>query len=194
MSWKFSRKRNSNKLLQAASQLLVLRYPGELFFAGILLYHLRVIERQMGSAKYIAYCILVFLLGFSLEAVIGKMGMRGGAPGLYLLVFSNLIGFLLEVPSLSTFTVFNFAINDKLVLYLVALRLLLLLSKSSVVAGACGMTAGFVYFTDIGRIRRAQVSWFPSVLRDGIFIIVLDYFSMMQWLAIAVAQSTGGDA
>lgn len=96
------------------TRALVFQHPGELLFGCVLLYHFRLFERQLGSAKYGAFLVLAGASSKLLElGLLGRLlGVRC-ASGPYTAVFANFVGFLADVPCTQRFSVFGWPMTDK---------------------------------------------------------------------------------
>ena len=72
---------------------LVFATPGELLFGSILIYYFRLLERQMGSAKFISYVALAFVISTLLQIgalVAFPATVKSFASGPYGFVFSSM--------------------------------------------------------------------------------------------------------
>jgi hypothetical protein len=133
---------------------LAFHQPGELFFGVLLLYYFRLFERQMGIGKFGAYVLFILFFGFSVERFFLITFQRDSARGLYPLIFSNMVAFLLEVPPLHRFSLFGIQLSEKMFVYVSALQLLLSDMPRTVVAGLSGTLAGLVYSSGLLSIQQ----------------------------------------
>lgn len=133
-------------------------FPSYFFFSspleaalGILfLYHFRIFERQMGSAKFAAFVVSTCLINNLMSlAFIVLVPTRGIASGPYGLIFSLLTQYYFEVPSTYRFRIFGFSAGDKLLAYLLSLQLLGTQFPASLVSGLSGIVAGIIYRSEI---------------------------------------------
>ncbi|CAM6032750.1 unnamed protein product [Sphagnum compactum] len=134
----------------------------ELLFGLYLAYFFRVFERQIGSNKYLVF--LLFSTAFTtILEVVTLAAFRGISltPGPYGLIFASFVPFFFDIPISTRFKVFGVHFSDKSFVYLAGLQLLLSSWKRSLVPGICGMIAGFIYKSNVLRIRRAK---FPEGL------------------------------
>ena len=100
-------------LVDGFTHVFVFKHPGELLFGTALLYYFRIFERQYGSAKYGSYAVATLGISYVLQALLAVAFGRHAASGLYPLLFSNLVSFLLDVPALHKFAVLGFRMTDK---------------------------------------------------------------------------------
>ncbi|CAK9231635.1 unnamed protein product [Sphagnum troendelagicum] len=134
----------------------------ELLFGLYLVYFFRVFERQIGSNKYLVF--LLFSTAFTtILEVVTLAAFRGISltPGPYGLIFASFVPFFFDIPISTRFKVFGGHFSDKSFVYLAGLQLLLSSWKRSLVPGICGIIAGFIYKSNVLRIRRAK---FPEGL------------------------------
>ena len=96
-----------------------LTYPslGEALLAALVLYQLRVMEVACGPSKYGGLVVCCGLIGYGLEAVLGRLVDVSGASGLHPVIFSLLVGYFLDVPRQSRFSLFGVGLSDKSFLY-----------------------------------------------------------------------------
>jgi membrane associated rhomboid family serine protease len=136
----------------------------ELLFGLYLVYFFRVFERQIGSNKYLVF--LLFSTAFTtILEVVALAAFRDTrllsgislTPGPYGLIFASFVPFFFDIPISTRFKVFGAHFSDKSFVYLAGLQLLLSSWKRSLVPGICGMIAGFIYKSNVLRIRRAKV-------------------------------------
>ncbi|KAI8881610.1 hypothetical protein K501DRAFT_252894 [Backusella circina FSU 941] len=140
---------------------------GDVFFASILFYSMRTIERQYGSAKYVAFIFITLLVSTLLELgalVAGEnAGIRYIPAGPYALLFSILYQYHRIIPSIYRFRVFGITMNDKLLLYVLALQMAFSQSFETLIPCICGVLAGAFYRSDIGNIKQWR---FPKVFQS----------------------------
>lgn len=145
-------------LVEAFTHAFVFRNPGELMVGTLLAYYFRLFERQMGTGNFGAYTFVTCGIAYAIQAALASFLNRPSAGGLYPLIFSNLVTFLLEVPPLHKFSFFGVTMSDKVFVYLAALQLLFSASQQSLAAGLSGMLAGMLYNLDFLGLRRFRVS------------------------------------
>jgi hypothetical protein len=150
--------RRTPLLARGLLQAFVLRSPGEVFVASLLMYHFRLLERHMGSGKFAAYAAYTFAVGHVFQAILRSLFHRPSASGPYSLIFSHMIAFFLEVPPLQTFSILGVGASDKMFVYLAALQLLLAAGQRSLAAGLCGAVAGAAYHLNLFGLRSFRVS------------------------------------
>ncbi|KAF7722722.1 hypothetical protein EC973_002815 [Apophysomyces ossiformis] len=131
---------------------------GEMFFGTLLLYTMRVIERQYGSAKYAAFVFLALLISTFLELGIlvsaAKLGLRSIPGGPYALIFAMLYQYHRIVPITYRFRIFGITFNDKMFVYILALQIFLSQFFTTIAPCSCGLMAGALYRSDIGSIKQ----------------------------------------
>ncbi|KAI7901126.1 uncharacterized protein BX663DRAFT_515028 [Cokeromyces recurvatus] len=138
----------------------------DVFFGLLLLYTLRVIERQYGCAKYIAFIFISALISTLLELSVLMIGARFGLKqipgGPYAIIFSILYQYYRIIPVTYRFRVFGIIMTNKFFLYVLALQMALSQSFSTVIPAVCGIFSGALYRTDIVKIKRWR---FPVLLQ-----------------------------
>ena len=144
ISWKGSKKRDY-AAVRILTNGIAFKFPGELFFASILLYHFRLLERQMGSRRFGIFVAFVSILGYLQQAVLYEFGGFESATGLYPVLYASFLLYFLHIPPLSAFKMFGMNLTDKSFIYLTGAKLLSSISTKSFVAGLCGLLPGLVY-------------------------------------------------
>ncbi|KAI8369886.1 hypothetical protein EDC96DRAFT_543050 [Choanephora cucurbitarum] len=139
---------------------------GDVFFGSLLLYTLRVIERQYGSAKYIAFIALSAIIATFLEIgalVVGaQIGLKSIPSGPYAILFSSLYQYHRIIPITYRFRIFGIVMTDKLFLYILAIQMAFSQSYQTLVPTLCGLLAGALYRTDITNMKQWR---FPGILQ-----------------------------
>ncbi|CAO3607254.1 unnamed protein product [Mucor hiemalis] len=140
---------------------------GDVFFGSLLLYTMRVIERQYGSAKYLAFLFVATMTSTLLELSALIFGVRVGLKripgGPYALIFAALYQYHRIIPVTYRLRVFGITMNDKLFLYVLAFQLALSQSFETITPALCGLLSGALYRTDIGNIKQWR---FPPMLQN----------------------------
>ncbi|CEP14827.1 hypothetical protein [Parasitella parasitica] len=131
---------------------------GDVFFGLLLLYNLRVIERQYGSSKYTAFLFISIVVSTLLELgalVAGaQVGFKSIPGGPYALIFSALYQYYRIIPVTYRFRVFGLVINNKLFLYVLAIQVAFSQSCETLTPAICGILSGAMYRTDVGNIKQ----------------------------------------
>ncbi|GAN01607.1 uba domain-containing protein ucp14 [Mucor ambiguus] len=128
---------------------------GDVFFGSILLYTLRVIERQYGSSKYTVRLVMIStLLELGALVVGAQIGLKSIPGGPYALMFSALYQYYRIIPVTYRFRVFGIVMSDKLFLYVLALQVAFSQSFGTLTPAVCGILSGALYRTDIGNIKQ----------------------------------------
>lgn len=132
------------QLWRLATHHFVFTTPGELLFGLLLLYHLRLFERQLGSSKL--SCLLV--LCASLHTLFLVLYLSSDAtiippsPGPYAAVLLFLIFFAAEVPRLYHFRIArSLTLSDKSLFYLVFAQFVAAYPPRSLVSTASALLA-----------------------------------------------------
>lgn len=137
----------------------------ELMFGAYLLYYFRVFERQIGSNKYsvfVSFSIIVSsLLQLFAQSFLNDPALSVLTSGPYGLIFSSFVPFFFDIPVTTRFRVSSLSFSDKSFIYAAGLQLLLSSWKRSLIPGLCGILAGFLYRSNVLRIRRLK---FPEFI------------------------------
>ncbi|KAG0170372.1 hypothetical protein DFQ30_002572 [Apophysomyces sp. BC1015] len=140
---------------------------GEMFFGTLLLYTMRVIERQYGSAKYAAFVFLALLISTFLEVGVlvsgARLGLRSIPGGPYALIFAMLYQYHRIIPITYRFRIFGMTLNDKMFVYILALQIFLSQSFSTIAPCSCGLMTGALYRSDIGNMKQWR---FPTNIQS----------------------------
>ncbi|CAG8602215.1 11254_t:CDS:2 [Ambispora gerdemannii] len=122
---------------------------GEVLLGGLVLYHLRTIERQFGTPKYAAFLFASSAISTILELGAlwaGKsFGLNYIPGGPYAMIFAGLYQYQRVVPSTPLFTFLGVTISSKIIVYSLGLQLLVFHYPSSSVAALCGIIAAALY-------------------------------------------------
>ncbi|KAI9276360.1 hypothetical protein BY458DRAFT_505604 [Sporodiniella umbellata] len=136
----------------------VFNSSNDFLFGSIILYTMRVIERQFGTPKYSAFLFVTFILSILFELgalMIGeRVGLKSIPSGPYALLFSILYQYYRIIPVTYRFRIFGCVMTDKLFLYTLALQLAFSGTLQTIVPSLCGCIAGAFYRADIGNIRK----------------------------------------
>jgi len=136
--------------------------PLEAVLGVLFLYHFRVFERQMGSAKFAAFVMSTWVMNSMMTLLfVVLFPSRNIVSGPYGLVFSLLVQFYFEVPSTYRFRIFGISVGDKILTYLLSLQLMGTQFPSSLFAALSGIVVGLIYRSEILPIQRFIV---PSSL------------------------------
>jgi len=151
------------KIFRLIASTLVFATPGELLFGSILIYYFRVLERQMGIAKFASFVVLSFVISTLLQIgalVAFPATVEKFASGPYGFIFSSMTLVYLRIPRLHNLTICNIPITDKFFAYLLALQMAFSASPSSLLAAAIGVITGCIYhFDHIGLQRIVAPTW-----------------------------------
>ncbi|KAI8645530.1 hypothetical protein BD408DRAFT_411585 [Parasitella parasitica] len=141
---------------------------GDVFFGSLLLYTLRVIERQYGSSKYTAFLFISVVISTSLElgalAVGAQLGLKSIPGGPYALIFSALYQYYRVIPVTYQFRVFGLVMSNKLFLYVLAFQVAFSQSFRTLTPAVCGILSGALYRTDVGNIKQWR---FPTWIQKS---------------------------
>ncbi|ORZ00393.1 hypothetical protein BCR43DRAFT_139697 [Syncephalastrum racemosum] len=141
---------------------------GELFFGLLLLYTMRVIERQYGYAKYTAFVFLSLVMSTLLElgALVSgaRLGLRSIPGGPYALLFSMMYQYHRLIPVTYRFRIFGFTMSSKMFTYALALQIFASQGFATMTPCVCGLLAGALYRSDIMGIKQWR---FPRLMRSA---------------------------
>ncbi|KAI8983534.1 hypothetical protein BDB01DRAFT_791176 [Pilobolus umbonatus] len=139
----------------------------DVFYGSILIYAMRMIERQYGTTKYIAFISLSAVISTILEVLVLMVGVRFGLKyipgGPYAVIFSSIYQFYSIIPITYRFRIFGVVVTDKLFLYILAFQLAISQSMETIIPTLCGLFTGLLYRTDIGNIKQWR---FPLFMQN----------------------------
>ncbi|ORZ38963.1 hypothetical protein BCR44DRAFT_35317 [Catenaria anguillulae PL171] len=148
---------------------LVFGSSSELVFGGLLLYHLRVLERLYGARKYSAFVFVTTTIATLLEVTILVLFRSIGwnvetlASGPYAMLFASLYLFHHRVPENDRFRFLGISFSQKSFVYLMTIQLLTLSWPTSLIPALSGFTAGSIYLANPLNIQ----SWrFPPAIEN----------------------------
>lgn len=150
---------HNSKLWQVLSSSFYYSSARNLICGSFLLYSFRIFERRFGSKRYASYifCTSVIAIGLQLTsvAVLKHFGHEVGLPppGLFGVLFATLVKYFYDVPASDAITFFGFPISGKIFIYSIALQMLLA-SRESLLAGVCGIVAGFIYRFNLFQVQQ----------------------------------------
>lgn len=147
-------------------------WPSSNLMEGIvswfLLYRFRLFEREMGSSKFAAFCLLSSVVAMAaragLLAAVPSTVMRGIASGPYHIIFGLFPLFFHAVPKLQPnyFSICGVPFSDKSVTYMLGCQLLASGGLKSVLASAVGLAIGTLYAIPLTQLQRFR---FPRFVR-----------------------------
>lgn len=143
--------------IAAFEQAFVFWHPGELLFGVGLLYYFRLLERQMGTAKFGGRLLATTGLSCLLRLAAGQLFRWHHASGPYGFLFSCFVPFALNVPPLHRFQLFGLRLTDKAFVWAAGLQMLLSTPRLSAPAGAAGLLAGVIYQLNPLGLRRFKL-------------------------------------
>ncbi|KAL0080064.1 hypothetical protein J3Q64DRAFT_1752522 [Phycomyces blakesleeanus] len=131
---------------------------GDLFYGMLLLYAMQVVERNFGSAKYAAFVFVALGLTSLLEVgalVLGKaLGLKRIPGGPYALLFAMLYQYHRIVPVVYRLRVFGLSLNNKMIIYLLAVEMAFSQGIDTLAPAVCGLLVGMLYRSDVGHIKQ----------------------------------------
>ncbi|KAI8363461.1 hypothetical protein B0O80DRAFT_492596 [Mortierella sp. GBAus27b] len=137
----------------------------ELLSGGLVIYHLRVIERLFGPAKYASFlfvsAVLCTFLNVAILVTGSALGLTVLPSGPYGVIFSALYQFYTIVPSLYEFKVFGVVFTDKSFTYALGALFMLSHIPGSIALAVSGLLAGAIYRSDFAGTRRWR---FPKLV------------------------------
>lgn len=137
------------------SHALLYQTTGEHLLSALVLYQLRGMEVACGPAKYGGLVMLCGAIGYALQAFMHYLYSISSTSGLHPIIFGSLVGYYLDVPRLSSFSLFGvWELSDKSFIYGMASHLLLLHGWRSVTAGLSGIVAGYLYFVFVPSLQQ----------------------------------------
>ncbi|KAG0213934.1 hypothetical protein BGX28_003112 [Mortierella sp. GBA30] len=130
----------------------------EVLAGGLIIYHLRIIERLFGPAKYASFifvsAVLCTFLNIAVLVTGTALGLNILPAGPYGVIFSALYQFYSLIPVMYEFKILGVAFTDKVYMYVLALQLLVPHMPSSIASAACGLLAGAIYRSDLAGTKR----------------------------------------
>ncbi|KAL0080115.1 hypothetical protein F4703DRAFT_1957964 [Phycomyces blakesleeanus] len=131
-----------------------------------LIYHMRVIERRYGTAKYTATISIITctLLQTGALLLIGNsIGLKSIASGPYGVLFAILYQFHNQIPVCTRSERFGSLLNDKTYVYTAAISLFFSNGLASAIPCLCGLLVGAVYDANLGAIKEYRFPrWMSS--------------------------------
>lgn len=140
----------------------------DLFVAELILYHVGVhVERQFGSVKFASFALVSTLLGTVLELLslmlFHHVGINHIAMGPAVLIFSLLYQYSRTVPSAYNYRIFGIPLNNKSLVYLLAIQTAISRLPSSGAVAIIGILVGQIYRSDLANLKAYRLS--PTVVR-----------------------------
>jgi hypothetical protein len=145
------------------SRVFLFKSTGEFLLAAAVLYQLRAVEVACGPAKYGGMLVLCGVIGYTLQAGLRRLYFVPSASGLHPFIFGSLVGYYLDVPRLSSYSVFGAGeLSDKSFVYLMGSYLALVQGSASLVSVISGLVAGFLYFVFVPGLQRLTLPWWVN--------------------------------
>ncbi|KAG0083239.1 hypothetical protein BGZ92_010945 [Podila epicladia] len=130
----------------------------EVLFGGLIIYHLRIIERLFGAGKYAAFlfvsAILCTFLNIAVLVSGSALGLNVLPAGPYGIIFACLYQFYTLIPVIYEFKVFGIAFSDKIFMYVLGGQMIFSHLPGSIASSACGLLAGAIYRSDFAGTRK----------------------------------------
>ncbi|KAI7818113.1 hypothetical protein BC939DRAFT_464033 [Gamsiella multidivaricata] len=130
----------------------------EVLFAGLIIYHLRVIERLFGPAKYAAFlfvsAVVCTFLNIAVLVTGAAFGLHVLPGGPYGIIFAAIYQFYTLIPVMYEFKIFGVTFTDKVFMYAFGVQLMLSHMSGSIALSICGLLAGAIYRSDFAGTRR----------------------------------------
>ncbi|CAB4493650.1 hypothetical protein RhiirA5_357372 [Rhizophagus irregularis] len=156
----------------------VLTTSGEFFFGSIIIYHLRIIERQFGSSKYAAFFFVSSALSTILEvgtlAICRQFHLKFIPAGPYGFIFAALYQYYRMIPYTYQYRVFGINISNRVVNCLSVIPFLYYQYPSSIAASVCGLLSGVIYRSGFLRLNKFR---FPGFLNRFASMFILPLLS-----------------
>lgn len=140
------------ELWRLVTNQFIFTQPAEMLFGLVLLYHLRMIERQAGTRKYAMLALLsnavTNLLNLLYLSTLSSTSVHSNlVSGPYGLIYSSLVLYALWVPEQSSFTVMNLRLSNKFFAYAMGLQMCFSTNYSALSA-IFGLIAGVLYSSE----------------------------------------------
>ncbi|RHZ81376.1 hypothetical protein Glove_120g224 [Diversispora epigaea] len=141
---------------------------GEFFLGSLVLYRLRVIERQFGSSKYAAFFFVTSALSTIFEigalTIGNKYGLTYIPAGPYGFIFSAIYQFYEIIPPIYYYKLLGINISNKFSMYFFLLPFLAYRFPYSIVSGFCGILAGVIYRLNLFNMKKWRFPQFINRL------------------------------
>ncbi|CAI2167811.1 9144_t:CDS:2 [Funneliformis geosporum] len=161
-----------NELWRLITSHSILTTSGEFFFGSIVMYNLRVIERQFGSSKYAAFFFVSSALSTILEVGALAIGKRFGVTfipaGPYGFIFATLYQYNRIIPFTYQYRAFGY------MYCLGVIPFLYFQYPSSIIAGICGLLAGAIYRSGFLKLNKLR---FPKIISRFVSRFILPLLS-----------------
>ncbi|KAF8076765.1 hypothetical protein FPV67DRAFT_1406944 [Lyophyllum atratum] len=140
----------------------------DLFIGELVLYNVGVhVERQFGSVKFASFALVSTILGTILELIFlmlfHRVGLNHIAMGPAVLIFGLLYQYSRIVPSAYNYRIFGIPLNNKSLIYLLALQTAISRLPSSGAVAIIGILVGQIYRSDLANLKAYRLS--PAVVR-----------------------------
>ncbi|KJA29654.1 hypothetical protein HYPSUDRAFT_31612 [Hypholoma sublateritium FD-334 SS-4] len=140
----------------------------DLFLGELLLYNVGVhVERRFGSVKFASFAFVSLVVSTLLELLsillFHRIGINHIAMGPSTLLFSILYQYYRIVPHVYTYRIFGVPLNNKSVLYFLALQLAIGQLPNSLTVAVVGALSGQIYRSDLAGFNTYRLP--PAVVR-----------------------------
>ncbi|TPX36657.1 hypothetical protein SmJEL517_g01346 [Synchytrium microbalum] len=145
-----------HQLWRLVSTHVAFANSSEILFGGLLMYHMRLIERHWGSRKFASYVVLSSVISTVLDVTCLLLGNSFGltriAAGPWSCLYALLYNYVSSIPITYKFKLMGVTLNDKMFVYLLAAQLLLGSYPYSVIPSACGWVTGILLQSDVASV------------------------------------------
>jgi len=140
----------------------------DLFLGVVILYNVGVqIERQFGSVKFASFALVSIMVSTLLELVslmlFHRVGLNFMSLGPSALIFSILYQYSRIVPPVYNYRIFGLPLNNKSLIYLLALQMAISRLPGSAAVAIIGIFTGQLYRSDLAGFKSYRIP--PYVVR-----------------------------
>lgn len=156
---------SSGQFHRLVTRHLFFRDTAELLVGCGLLYTFRTFERQMGSRKFGAFCVVATAVATSLEVgALSALSVSRTSPGPYGILYALFILYGAHAPAVrpTVLVAGRLAVSEKSVCYFFGMQLLCSAGAASAVPAAAGLLAGALYHSDALALSAWRVPGFVA--------------------------------
>ncbi|KAJ3084249.1 hypothetical protein HDU99_002433 [Rhizoclosmatium hyalinum] len=160
-------------LAPTLARFIAFSNSSEILFSSLLIYSLRLLERQFGSNKYSSLLLTSTIVSSVVCVLVNSLFGLKSAAGPYGPIFGALIVFSGLVPVTVRVRILGIGISDKVVLYILAGQLLWTQFPRSLPPAISGLIGGILWRSDELPFKSLRVPTAVAQLCEKVFMPVL---------------------
>ncbi|TPX49543.1 hypothetical protein SeMB42_g02576 [Synchytrium endobioticum] len=139
-----------------ASTHMAFTSSSEVLFGGILIYHMRLLERHWGSYKFASFILISSVVSTALDVMslllLSNFNITHVSPGPYAALSALAYNFVVDIPLTYRFKVMGVTVTDKMFVYLLGGQMLWCSWPHCLIPIVCGWITGMILKSDVAPV------------------------------------------